>query len=36
LVVRPDLSFIREHLIPIEAAQVVIDILTKHTLDVWV
>ena len=36
LVVRPDLSVIREHLVPSEAAQAVIDILTKHTLDVWV
>ena len=29
LVVRPDLSVIREHLVPSEAAQAVIDILTK-------
>ena len=36
LLVRPDLSVIREHLIPSEAAQAVIDILTKDTLDVWV
>jgi hydroxymethylpyrimidine pyrophosphatase-like HAD family hydrolase len=35
LVVRPDLSVIREHLVPSEAAQAVIDILTKGTLDVW-
>ena len=33
---RPDLSVIREHLVPSEAAQAVIDILTKDTLDVWV
>ena len=36
LLVRPDLSVIRQHLIPGEAAQAVIDILTKDTLDVWV
>jgi Cof subfamily protein (haloacid dehalogenase superfamily) len=36
LLVQPDLSVIREHLIPSEAAQAVIDILTKDTLDVWV
>ena len=36
LLVRPDLSVIREHLIPNEAAQAVIDILTKDTLDLWV
>ena len=36
LVVRPDLSIIREHLVPGPAAQPVIDILTKHKLDVWV
>lgn len=36
LVVRPDLSVIREHLVPGTAAQPVIDILTKHQLDVWV
>jgi Cof subfamily protein (haloacid dehalogenase superfamily) len=36
LLVRPDLSVIREHLIPSEAAQAVVDILTKDTLDVWV
>jgi Cof subfamily protein (haloacid dehalogenase superfamily) len=36
LVVRPDLSVIREHLISSEVAHAVIDILTKHTLDVWV
>jgi Cof subfamily protein (haloacid dehalogenase superfamily) len=36
LVVRPDLSIIREHLVPRLAAQPVIDILTKHKLDVWV
>ncbi|MGH9256559.1 MAG: HAD-IIB family hydrolase, partial [Vicinamibacterales bacterium] len=36
LVVRPDLSIIREHLVTSKAAQSVIDILTKHGLDVWV
>jgi len=36
LLVRPDLSVIREQLVPSEAAQAVIDILTKDTLDVWV
>ena len=36
LVVRPDFSVIREHLISAEAAQSVIGTLTKHTLDVWV
>ena len=36
LVVRPDLSVIREHLVPSEAAQAVIDMLTKRKLDVWV
>jgi Cof subfamily protein (haloacid dehalogenase superfamily) len=36
LVVRPDLSVIREHLIPGPAVQPVIDILTKHKLDAWV
>jgi Cof subfamily protein (haloacid dehalogenase superfamily) len=36
LVVRPDLSVIREHLVPRTAAEPVIDILTKHKLDVWV
>jgi Cof subfamily protein (haloacid dehalogenase superfamily) len=36
LVVWPDLSIIREHLLPREAAQFVIDILTKGALDVWV
>ena len=36
LVVRPDLSVIREHLVSASAAQAVIDILTKHKLDVWV
>jgi Cof subfamily protein (haloacid dehalogenase superfamily) len=35
LVVRPDLSVIREHLVPSEASQAVIDLLTKDTLDVW-
>jgi Cof subfamily protein (haloacid dehalogenase superfamily) len=36
LVVRPNLSIIREHLVSSEAAQAVIDMLTKNTLDVWV
>ncbi len=36
LVVRPDLSIIREHLVTRQAAESVIDILTKHNLDVWV
>jgi len=36
LVVHPDLSVIREHLVPGTVAQPVIDILTKHQLDVWV
>ena len=34
-IVRPDLSVIREHLVPSAAAQPVIDILTRHKLDVW-
>ncbi|MCC7418512.1 MAG: HAD family phosphatase [Acidobacteria bacterium] len=36
LVVRPDLSVIRKHLVPREAVQAVIEILSKSTLDVWV
>lgn len=36
LVVRPDLSIIREHLVTRETAEPVIDVLTKHQLDVWV
>ena len=36
LVVRPDLSVIREHTIPCAAVRAVIDTLTKSTLDVWV
>jgi Cof subfamily protein (haloacid dehalogenase superfamily) len=36
LVVRPDLSIIREHLLTSNAAQSVIDVLTKHKLDTWV
>jgi Cof subfamily protein (haloacid dehalogenase superfamily) len=36
LVVRPDLSVIREHLVPETAAAPVIDVLTQHQLDVWV
>jgi Cof subfamily protein (haloacid dehalogenase superfamily) len=36
LVVRPDLSIIREHLVTSQAARSVIDILTRQGLDVWV
>ncbi|HKV79562.1 MAG TPA: HAD family hydrolase [Candidatus Sulfotelmatobacter sp.] len=36
LFVRPDLSVIRENLLPREAVQPVIDILTRHKLDVWI
>jgi Cof subfamily protein (haloacid dehalogenase superfamily) len=36
LVVRPDLSIIGEHLLTRQAAESVIDILTKHDVDVWV
>ncbi len=36
LIVRPDLSIIREHLVTRQAAESVIDILTTHKLDVWV
>ncbi len=36
LVVRPDLSVIREHLVSASAARAVIDTLTRHKLDVWV
>jgi Cof subfamily protein (haloacid dehalogenase superfamily) len=36
LFVRPDLSVIREHLVPSQVTQPVIDILTKDKLDVWV
>ena len=36
LLVRPDLSVIRENLLPRETVQPVIDILTKHKLDVWI
>ena len=36
LVVRPDLSVIREHLVSASAAAAVIDTLTRHKLDVWV
>jgi Cof subfamily protein (haloacid dehalogenase superfamily) len=36
LVVRPDFSIIREHLVSRQAAESVIEILTKHKLDVWV
>ncbi len=35
LFVRPDLSIIRENLLPLEAVQPVIDILKHHKLDVW-
>ena len=35
LVVRPDLSVIRERLVPSEAVQPVIDILSANALDVW-
>ena len=36
LFVRPDLSVIRERLVPREAVQSVIDILSKDALDVWI
>src|ERR1041384_8098178 len=36
LFVRPDLSVIRERLVPREAVQSVIDILAKDALDVWI
>ncbi len=36
LIVRPDLSVIREHRVPAEAAQQIIETLTRHKLDVWV
>src|ERR1700680_4701674 len=36
LFVRPDLSVIREHLVPGEVAPSVIHTLTKEKLDVWV
>jgi Cof subfamily protein (haloacid dehalogenase superfamily) len=36
LFVRPDLSVIRERLVPREAVPSVIDILSKGTLDVWI
>lgn len=36
LVLRPDLSVIREHLVPRAAVTSVIDILSKATLDVWI
>ena len=35
LFVRPDLSIIRENLLPLEAVQPIIDILKHHKLDVW-
>ena len=36
LIVRADLSVIREHLIPNQVLQPVIDTLTHHKLDVWI
>ncbi len=36
LFVRPDLSVMREHLVPAEAAQSIVDLLAKNKLDVWV
>jgi Cof subfamily protein (haloacid dehalogenase superfamily) len=36
LFVRPDLSVIRERLVPRDAVQSVIDILSKNALDVWI
>jgi Cof subfamily protein (haloacid dehalogenase superfamily) len=36
LLVRPDLSIIHANLLPREALQPVIDILTRHKLDVWI
>jgi Cof subfamily protein (haloacid dehalogenase superfamily) len=36
LFLNPDLSVIRENLLPREAVQPVIDILTKNKLDVWI
>jgi Cof subfamily protein (haloacid dehalogenase superfamily) len=36
LFVRPDLSIIRERLVPVDAARAVIDILTAHALDTWI
>lgn len=36
VVVRPDLSIIRERLVTRQTAEVIIDILTRHKLDVWV
>ena len=36
LFVQPDLSVIRENLLPREAVQPVIDILIRHKLDVWI
>lgn len=35
LVLQPDLSVIQKRVIPVEAVQPCIDILTKHGLDVW-
>src|ERR1041385_6902526 len=34
--VRPDLSIIRENLLPPETVQPVIGILTNHKLDIWI
>lgn len=36
LFVRPDLSVIRERLIPVDAARTVLDIVTAHGLDTWI
>jgi Cof subfamily protein (haloacid dehalogenase superfamily) len=36
LFVRPDLSVIRERLVPVDAVRSVIDILTAHALDTWI
>lgn len=36
VVVRPDLSIIRQHRVPAAAAQLVIDLLTRHELEIWV
>src|SRR5512142_402252 len=36
LFLNPDLSIIHENLLPREAVQPVIDILTKNKLDVWI
>jgi Cof subfamily protein (haloacid dehalogenase superfamily) len=36
VVVRPDLSIIREHRVPAAAARSAIDVLTRHELETWV